>query len=93
MKFSFCFFQFDPKRLSILEMFQSFPYDFQYDFDFFSKCCSFVIVETSTTSKNLLKFESNLLIPMNELIFSFTNIDVGVLKVKEIDFCEEVHNF
>ena len=84
---------FDPKRLSILEMFQSFPYDFQYDFDSFSKCCSFVIVEISTTSKNLLKFESNLLILMNELIFSPTNIDIGVLKVKEIDFCEEVHNF
>ena len=30
---------------------------------------------------------------MNELTFSFTNIDIGVLKVKEIDFCEEVHNF
>ena len=40
-----------------------------------------------TTSKNLLKFESNLLILMNELIFSSTNIDIGVLKVKEIDFC------
>jgi len=86
-------FQFDPKPLSILEMFQSFPYDFQYDSDFFSKCCSFVIVKIIATSKNLLKFESSLLILMNEFIFSPTNIDIGVLKVKEIDFCEEVHNF
>ena len=60
---------------------------------FFSKSCSFVIVKIIATSKNLLKFESSLLILMNEFIFSPTNIDIGVLKVKEIDFCEEVHNF